>query len=114
MATALRERYKDKPIIIAGDDDHRLENNPGRRKAIEAAAAVKGLAVFPNLSAEQREQGFTDFNDLAREDAHLAKRQLEEAVWSVRQQVEQQTVEIGMPRLDSRAGREAGIGLATG
>jgi Zincin-like metallopeptidase/Toprim domain len=114
VATALRERYKDKPIIIAGDDDHRLENNPGRMKAIEAAAAVKGLAVFPNLSAEQRGQGFTDFNDLAREDAHLAKRQLEEAVWSVRQQVEQQTVEIGMPRLDSRAGREAGIGLATG
>ena len=33
VATALRERYKDKPIIIAGDDDHRLENNPGREKA---------------------------------------------------------------------------------
>jgi len=73
-----------------------------------------GMAIFPELSAEQREQGFTDFNDLAREDAHLAKRQLEEAVWSVRQQVEQQTVEIGMPRLNSRAGREAGVGLATG
>ena len=27
VPTALRERYKDKPIIIAGDDDHRLENN---------------------------------------------------------------------------------------
>jgi len=26
-------------------------------KAIEAAAAVKGLAIFPVLSAEQREQG---------------------------------------------------------
>jgi putative DNA primase/helicase len=80
VATALRERYKDKPIIIAGDDDHRLENNPGREKALEAATAVKGLAVFPNLSIKQRKQGLTDFNDLAREDAYLAKRQLEEAL----------------------------------
>ena len=47
VATALRERFKDKQIIIAGDDDHRLENNPGRAKAMEAAAAVKGLAIFP-------------------------------------------------------------------
>src|SRR6266446_1338015 len=73
VATALRERHKDKPIIIADDDDHRLENNPGREKAIEAAAAVKGLAVFPNLSIERREQGFTDFNDLAREDQIIRK-----------------------------------------
>jgi putative DNA primase/helicase len=40
VAVTLRERYKDKQIIIAGDDDHRLENNPGRAKALEAAAAV--------------------------------------------------------------------------
>ena len=57
VATSIRERYKDKQIIIAGDDDHRMENNPGRAKALEAAAAVNGLAIFPELSAEQREQG---------------------------------------------------------
>jgi len=55
VAVTLRERYKDKQIIIAGNDDHRLENNPGRAKALEAAAAVKGVAIFPELSAEQRE-----------------------------------------------------------
>jgi antirestriction protein ArdC/phage/plasmid primase-like uncharacterized protein len=96
VASALRERYKDKPIIIAGDDDHRLENNPGREKALEAATAVKGLAVFPNLSKEQRQQGMTDFNDLARVDAHLARCQLEEAMRNAHQQVQQQTVEIGV------------------
>ena len=52
--------------MIAGDDDHKLENNPGRVKALEAAAAVNALAVFPQLSAEQREQDMTDFNDLGR------------------------------------------------
>jgi putative DNA primase/helicase len=52
--------------MIAGDDDHKLENNPGRVKALEAAAAVNGVAIFPELRAEQREQGMTDFNDLGR------------------------------------------------
>ena len=85
VATALRERYKDKPIIIAGDDDHRLENNPGREKAIEAAAAVKGLAVFPKLSTEQREQGMTDFNDLGRVQPEIVARHLEAVVHEVRQ-----------------------------
>jgi putative DNA primase/helicase len=64
VATALREQHKGKMIVIAGDDDHRLENNPGRTKALEAAAAVKGVAIFPRFSAEQMERGMTDFNDL--------------------------------------------------
>jgi putative DNA primase/helicase len=75
VAVTLRERYKDKQIIIAGDDDHRLENNPGRAKALEAAAAVKGVAIFPALSAEQREQGLTDFNDLGRVQPEIVSRQ---------------------------------------
>jgi putative DNA primase/helicase len=77
VATALRERYKDKPIIIAGDDDHRLENNPGREKALLAAAAINGVAIFPELSAEQREQGMTDFNDLGRAQPEVVARHLE-------------------------------------
>ena len=55
VATALHERWPDKGIMIAGDDDHKLENNPGRVKALEAAAAGNGVAIFPELSAEQRE-----------------------------------------------------------
>jgi putative DNA primase/helicase len=78
VATALHERWPDKRIMIAGDDDHKLENNPGRVKALEAASAAHGVAVFPNLSAEQREKGMTDFNDLALENPQLAEHQLEE------------------------------------
>jgi putative DNA primase/helicase len=107
VATALHERWPDKGIMIAGDDDHKLENNPGRVKAIEAAAAVGGLAIFPNLTAEQREKGMTDFNDLALANSRLAKHQLEEAVWRGRQQGQEETGEIGkgVLRLDSWAGR---------
>ena len=64
VATSIRERWPDKAIVIAGDDDHRIENNPGREKALAAAEAVAGVAIFPNFSAEQRARGLTDFNDL--------------------------------------------------
>jgi phage/plasmid primase-like uncharacterized protein len=64
--------------VIAGDDDHRLENNPGRTKALEAAAAVKGVAVFPELSVEQKEQGMTDFNDLASQNPEIVASQFQE------------------------------------
>lgn len=47
VAIALREKYPEKPIIIAADDDKHLELtkgiNPGKEKAIEAAKAVNGL-----------------------------------------------------------------------
>jgi putative DNA primase/helicase len=107
VATALYERWPDKRIVIAGDDDHKLENNPGRLKALEAAQVVHGMVVFPNSTAEQREKGMTDFNDLALENAGLTKQQLEEAVWRARQQGEEQTGELGkgLLRLDSWAGR---------
>ena len=74
-ATALRERWPDKGIMIAGDDDHKLENNPGRVKDLGAAAAINGVAIFPELSAEQREQGITDFNDLGRAQPEVVSRQ---------------------------------------
>ena len=108
VATALHERWPGNGIMIAGDDDHKLENNPGRTKALEAAAAVEGVAVFPNLTVEQREKGMTDFNDLVLENARLAKRQLEEAVWRARQQGEQQRGKLGkgMVRMESSAGIE--------
>jgi hypothetical protein len=34
---------------------------------------VRGMAIFPNLTAEQREKGLTDFNDLALESPRLAE-----------------------------------------
>ena len=85
VATALHERWPDKGIMIAGDDDHKLENNPGRVKALEAATAVNGVAIFPELSAEQREQGMTDFNDLGRALSEVVSRQLVATVNATRE-----------------------------
>lgn len=54
VAQALRQKFPDKPIIIAGDDDSYLETtqgvNPGRLKAEEAAKAVKGTTLFPTFA----------------------------------------------------------------
>jgi phage/plasmid primase-like uncharacterized protein len=51
VARALHEKYPEKPVIIAGDDDRHLELtqgvNPGRSKAEAAAKAVGGKAIFP-------------------------------------------------------------------
>lgn len=40
VATSLHERWPDKAIIIVGDDNHRLKNNP---KCAKAAEAAKGM-----------------------------------------------------------------------
>jgi antirestriction protein ArdC/phage/plasmid primase-like uncharacterized protein len=51
VAFALHEKYPDKPIVIAGDDDRHLELtqgvNPGRIKAEEAAQLVGGKVLLP-------------------------------------------------------------------
>lgn len=74
VATDLKDKYPDKAVIIAGDDDLHLLNhpkvraNPGREKAEKAAQAVGGKAGFPVFAPGEREKdmaGFTDFNDLA-------------------------------------------------
>jgi hypothetical protein len=86
VATSIRERWPNKAIIIAGDDDHGLENNPGREKALAAAEAATGIAIFPNFSAEQRANGLTDFNDLATQNSDVISRQLDEVFQGVREQ----------------------------
>jgi hypothetical protein len=45
-------RQKDKTIIIADDDDHRLEKNPRLDKALAAAEAVAGVAISPRTARE--------------------------------------------------------------
>lgn len=51
VAQALHQKFPDKPMVIAGDDDRHLEFtlgvNPGRTKAEEAAALVGGKAILP-------------------------------------------------------------------
>ena len=51
VAKALHEKFPDKPVIIAGDDDRHLELtqgvNPGKAKAQEAARITGGKAILP-------------------------------------------------------------------
>jgi putative DNA primase/helicase len=70
VAQGLRNKFPDKPIVIAGDDDQHLGmtngKNTGREKALEAAKLVNGTAVFPTFAPnEQATQKLSDFNDLA-------------------------------------------------
>jgi phage/plasmid primase-like uncharacterized protein len=58
VAQQLREKFPNKPFIIAGDNDVHLEltdgKNPGKEKALVAAKAVDGTAIFPIFApAEQ-------------------------------------------------------------
>lgn len=72
VAKALHEKYPGKPIVIAGDDDQAVQNNPGKTKAKEAARAVGGTAFFPIFAPGEQAgnpKGFTDFNDLATKSA---------------------------------------------
>ncbi|WP_229458108.1 zincin-like metallopeptidase domain-containing protein [Massilia glaciei] len=51
VAQALHQKFPDKPVVIAGDDDRHLEltqgANPGRSKAAEAANLVGGKLMMP-------------------------------------------------------------------
>lgn len=51
VAQALHQKFPDKPVVIAGDDDRHLEvtqgANPGRTKAEEAAKLVGGKLLMP-------------------------------------------------------------------
>lgn len=62
VSKIIRKKFPSASIIIAGDDDQWTEGNPGKTKAIEAAKACGGKAVFPSFL--NPEKGKTDFNDL--------------------------------------------------
>jgi phage/plasmid primase-like uncharacterized protein len=86
VAKVLHEKFPNKPIIIAGDDDKHLEMtqgvNPGRRKAEEAAQAVGGKVLMPIFAPGEQAanpKGFTDFNDLANK-SELGKEGIERQV----------------------------------
>ena len=65
VAKELSAKHPNTKIIIAGDDDHKREQNIGRIKAIEAAKHIGSSTVFPKFDASYNE-GCTDFNDLHR------------------------------------------------
>ncbi|CAI8724728.1 VapE domain-containing protein [Pseudomonas chlororaphis] len=69
VSKAMRERFPGRPIIICRDDDWKTKRpngepwNPGEEKANNAATVVGGQVVAPIFSGE-REDKWTDFNDL--------------------------------------------------
>lgn len=65
VSQVIRSKFPDMKIIIAGDDDHTTEGNPGLTKATEAVNAVNGLLAVP-IFPDNRQAKDTDFNDLAR------------------------------------------------
>ena len=68
VAQTYRALHPERPIYIAGDDDHRRaaegKPNVGREKAEQAAAAIGGQALFPEFPAGSNG---TDWNDLAQD-----------------------------------------------
>ncbi|HMM37909.1 MAG TPA: DUF5906 domain-containing protein [Desulfovibrio sp.] len=74
VAEMVRARSGDRRIIIAADNDHATNENPGLTRGREAAEAVGGELVFPvfkepfdtaNLDGEGKPKPRTDWNDLA-------------------------------------------------
>ena len=63
MALALRAKYPSLKMIIAADDDHLPEGNPGMSKATVAALEVGGLLAVPSFPAGRPDKS-TDFKDL--------------------------------------------------
>jgi putative DNA primase/helicase len=63
VALALRAKYPTLKFIIAADDDHLTDGNPGLTKARAAAQAVGGWVAIPLFPAGRPDKA-TDFNDL--------------------------------------------------
>lgn len=64
VATALHRTYPALVLLLAADDDHQTEGNPGLSSAKAAALAVGGFVVVPQFPAGRPNKA-TDFNDLA-------------------------------------------------
>jgi len=63
VAIITRDKYPNSRIIIAADDDHKTEGNPGRTKALEAAQLISSSVMFPDFGEAPPEKA-TDYNDL--------------------------------------------------
>lgn len=68
VAEAIREKYPNATITICADNDHGKEQETGRNVGVEAARdaarAVQGKVRIPIFTADEKQQGLTDFNDL--------------------------------------------------
>lgn len=66
VAQALRAKFPCLTLVLAADDDHLTDGNPGVTAATAAAKAVGGLLAVPNFTGYARGPKDTDFNDLQR------------------------------------------------
>ena len=65
VAKALKEKFPTARIFVAGDDDQHTAGNPGRKYAMEAAAILGTIPVFPKFKNPDG-KATSDFNDLQR------------------------------------------------
>ena len=76
VAEAIRDKYPEIPMVIAGDNDiqkelkaksatEKAKANVGKIKAA-AAAACNAFSIIPQLTQEEIKAGVTDFNDLSK------------------------------------------------
>ena len=93
VASSIRDKYPDTPILIAGDDDKHQEItkgiNPGKEKAEIAAKAVNGSFILPVFAPNEQSYSpkkYSDFNDLAQKSSlgiEGVKRQLNAKIQSM-------------------------------
>lgn len=48
----LGQLYQQARLVVCGDDDPQVKDNPGRKKAEQVAQAMHAVAVFPQLTGE--------------------------------------------------------------
>jgi putative DNA primase/helicase len=96
VAEAFRSRYPEKLLCIAGDNDHRKEQegktNIGRQKAQEAAELVGGISLLP---AFEIDASGSDWNDLLRlHGSDMVRRELKAGIsMGKHQMIKAQTTE---------------------
>lgn len=79
VAKAIRDKFPNKKLIIAADDDWKKADNTGLEKAKEAASSIGAHLAIPQFP-KNRDDKDTDFNDLARlSGANAVRLQIESA-----------------------------------
>ncbi|SIS85194.1 zincin-like metallopeptidase domain-containing protein [Insolitispirillum peregrinum] len=120
VAEALKAAWPQVPLMIAGDNDHHLENRPGqvnvgKVKATEAAQAVAGTLALPQLTTAQQAKGLTDWNDLAQDQGKAAvAAALAPLVATLRQQQGVRLQQDQQQAQTARQSKQAGQGMALG
>lgn len=93
---AIKEKYPNKEIIIAGDNDvsKELEGKPnvGKITALSMAKKYDAKAAYPMFNSDEKSKGLSDFNDLANSRGlGEVKKQLSIAIDNIKAQTKAQT-----------------------